>query len=685
MSLPKCEIIGASADSIKYLELHGIVLQSTAKTEVTLLGAPLHKVSIEKILTAKMGDLETLCNRLCLLPKHHSLFLLRNALAIPKLLYILRTSPCFHSSALNNYDNSLRQTLSTVLNIDIDDSRWQQASLPVRDGGLGIRSAVSLAPSAFLSSATSTANLVSQILPPRMKHISDVNIPVALDLWQSLAGSLAIAPSGDSACHQRSWDSPCCKAKADILLSSVSDIIDRARLLASRAPHSGDWLHALPLSAMGLKLEDEAVRIAVALRIGAPVVHEHRCICGALVGVNGHHGLHCQRSAGRQSRHKNVNNIIHKALQKAGISAILEPSGLCTADDRRPDGVSLIPWSKGKCLIWDFTCPDTLAPSHLSSTSTTVGSAAYLAEKNKLAKYIDLSSTYVVTPFAIETLGTWGKHGDNFIKQLGSRTAEVTHDLRSLTFLRQKIAIAVQRGNALSVLSTHRHLSHVQYNNHNKDMQDYIGNFISTVREDGKSGKYRDDTYQQTLEYRPVCREWQKAKSYQFEVDLVKPNSICHGTKPRYIPSTAMPDTVSIKGDGNCLFRSLSFVICGDQDFHGNIRSGIVDFMRRSDEVLKHSRSGECTIEQYLIDTQMDNDGVWGTEVEIFAAATMLRTPIYVFSLYGAHYQWLRFSPVPDSYGIIAVTDETDEDELHSGEAIYITNVGQHFEPVRFS
>ena len=33
--------------------------------------------------------------------------------------------------------------------------------------------------------------------------------------------------------------------------------------------HSGDWLHALPIAACGLSLDDEAIRVAVGLRLGS--------------------------------------------------------------------------------------------------------------------------------------------------------------------------------------------------------------------------------------------------------------------------------------------------------------------------------------------------------------------------------------------------------------------------------
>jgi len=41
----------------------------------------------------------------------------------------------------------------------------------------------------------------------------------------------------------------------------VADATQKARYLASMAPHSGDWLLALPITSCGLRLDDEAVRV----------------------------------------------------------------------------------------------------------------------------------------------------------------------------------------------------------------------------------------------------------------------------------------------------------------------------------------------------------------------------------------------------------------------------------------
>ena len=50
-------------------------------------------------------------------------------------------------------------------------------------GGLGIRSAVQLAPSAFLASAAATSDLVHLIVPPYLQSLSIPNVDEAKDLW----------------------------------------------------------------------------------------------------------------------------------------------------------------------------------------------------------------------------------------------------------------------------------------------------------------------------------------------------------------------------------------------------------------------------------------------------------------------------------------------------------------------
>lgn len=63
---------------------------------------------------------------------------------------------------------------------------------------------------------------------------------------------------------------------------------------AAAAPHNGDWLHALPISSCGLRPSDEAVRLAVALRLDSDGCVPHACICGAFVDGSGIHAIECR-------------------------------------------------------------------------------------------------------------------------------------------------------------------------------------------------------------------------------------------------------------------------------------------------------------------------------------------------------------------------------------------------------
>ena len=51
----------------------------------------------------------------------------------------------------------------------------------------------------------------------------------------------------------------------------------------------------------------------------------------------------------------------------------------------------------------------------------------------------------------METLGPWGPEASGFVSELGRRLAVATGDPRSGAFLKQKISIAVQRGNAFCI------------------------------------------------------------------------------------------------------------------------------------------------------------------------------------------------------------------------------------------
>lgn len=151
-------------------------------------------------------------------------------------------------------------------------------------------------------------------------------------------------------------------------------------------------------------------------------------------------------------RHNAVNDLIKRALVSANVPAMLEPTSLSRDDGKRPDGLTVLPWANGRCLVWDFTCPDTLAASHLNRAVMSPGAVANYAENRKSSKYSSLSANYCFVPVAVETLGAPGDEALAFFRDIGQRIAAATAEPRSFQFLMQRVSVAVQRGNAACIL-----------------------------------------------------------------------------------------------------------------------------------------------------------------------------------------------------------------------------------------
>jgi hypothetical protein len=138
--------------------------------------------------------------------------------------------------------------------------------------------------------------------------------------------------SGSAAGKQQAWDKAVVEAEFSILVNRYTNANHKARLIAAAAPHSGDWLHTLPIASCGLHLDNDSIRIAVGLRLGSALCQTHTCPCGATVDALGSHALSCKHNAGRIQRHAYINDLIYKALTRATVPAVKDPQGLVRVD-----------------------------------------------------------------------------------------------------------------------------------------------------------------------------------------------------------------------------------------------------------------------------------------------------------------------------------------------------------------
>ena len=449
----KCEIIFLNIEEREeILQDFRVVLPNLRVVELeeaSLLGAPLSPEQLVTSMNSKTQILRLMTERLKTIDPHQAIVLLKAAFSLPKILYTLRSCPAYRNrSILSEWDNVLRSTLSLIANVALPEDSWTQSTLPVDMGGLGLRRAEDVALPAFLSSVSAASSLVRIILTPL--GVAEPGNGDALDEWRDRAGPEAEFPEDIS--RQREWDRPMAAFQREMLLSQA-DQASRARLLAASAPRSGCWVNTIPVPALGTQLDPDSLRVAISLRIGARVCEPHTCRCGARADERGYHLLSCRLNAGRFPRHTALNDGVARALRKAGLPSVLEPPGLDRGDGKRPDRITIVPFSRGMSLCWDSTCVNTYAETALNHSALEPGAAASTAEESKRRKYRGLTDRFIFAPLGFETSGVFGPEAHKTIKDIGARLKRQTGEPKETLWLYQRLGLSIQRGNAATIIA----------------------------------------------------------------------------------------------------------------------------------------------------------------------------------------------------------------------------------------
>ena len=250
---------------------------------------------------------------------------------------------------------------------------------------------------------------------------------------------------------QKAWDIPRVQETYDTLLEGASDPRSRARLLAVATRESGAWLKTLPISSLGLRMDNDVVRTAVGVRLGVPLCRH----CRQEVDELATHGLSCIKSEGCHPCHAAINSIIQRSLAAAQIPSTLEPTGLIGSNGQCSDGVTIAPWKSRQPLVWDATCSDTYAASYVVQSTREARAVAELAEIKK-DKYLTIARTHHFVPVVVETSGAFGPDALQLFADIARRIRAVTREIKSRAYLFQRVSVALQQGNAAAVLGTAR-------------------------------------------------------------------------------------------------------------------------------------------------------------------------------------------------------------------------------------
>ena len=88
-------------------------------------------------------------------------------------------------------------------------------------------------------------------------------------------------------------------------------------------------------------------------------------------------------------------------------------------------------------------------------------------------------------------------------------------------------------------------------------------------------------------------------------------------------------DIVVIRGDGNCLFRSVAEQLEGNEEYYQKYREICVDYMINNKEVFIPFLEDSISIDEYI--EKISKDGEWGGNLEIYALSMALEVNFCIY------------------------------------------------------
>ena len=426
-----------------------------------LLGAPVGDFSFSRDIVD--DRILKIANLLDLLPSlnnsHVSFNLLRYCFSLPKFSYCLRTcEPSHLLPTYRHFDSLQYSTLGLLIGQSLGESARQQASLSVKLGGVGLRSAESHCSAAFISSVIHSQPIIDSLLtlplPPRPL---DSSFP----LLQAVTGNPTFT-SADLLPPEFTQNSLSKLIDQNTLahIRGEAGIRDSARLLSLSLPHAGDFLDVIPSPTLSLQLDSRSFGKAVAYRLGVKTMPAIPCPadhCDKLLDDKGDHAMHCRDDHGiRGGRHDRIRDQLFKEAQRAGFNPKREMPALIPGSQSRPADVFVEEWTDGRKMAFDISVISPTQEAIVDRAAFFPASAIEMRKTEKNRKHIDncRASGLHFEPLVVETFGGWDLAAVKILKSVAIQCAPRKGLAPALEIKRffQRLSIALQRGNATLLL-----------------------------------------------------------------------------------------------------------------------------------------------------------------------------------------------------------------------------------------
>ena len=441
----------------------GCGIKQVEEQGVKFLGAPIGSDEfIVQFVKKKVAKIKNITAQLPSLHQPHLEFvLLRSCLALPKIVFILRTTdPSKFWHLLRDFDFTTREAISRILGGAISDSSWQQATLPISMGGLGLRAAEDHAAAAFSISSLSSRPLLRSLLgQDEEAGLTALPAPILHQLTTKTGAEEMVSSEELQNLSQKMLS-----AKIDLnnqrllreSLLAAGSVREVARFnsVSLKDAHAGDWLSVVPSPGLNLLLRSSEFVAALRYRLGHPVFgSDGPCpACGQPSDRLGDHALNCAWQGERIARHNSLRDTLHNTAVKAALGPTKEGQYLLPGEGGKPADIFIPRHSGGKDAALDVTVINPLQTATVAQAAQTPGHALQVAHRRKMDKSWQPchNQGIVFLPLAVESLGAWHKAAITEVKKLGSSLARHTGEEETTTInhLFQQLSLALVKGNS---------------------------------------------------------------------------------------------------------------------------------------------------------------------------------------------------------------------------------------------
>jgi len=358
----------------------------------------------------------------------------------------------------------LQEAVQDLLGMGLSECVWEQVSLPIRLGGLGISDPHVLQPGARVAALLNLekhgaeavgvpANVLRTPSPDTQGTLHKLQLqlgPNMEPLASWLTGTVPLASATEQHATQKWWAEQVSDVQSQ-RLDAFGSARDRTRRACQKGPLATGWLRTLPNKALRTEIPDADYRLLLRWWLGLPIlpvgVTLPGCpLCRGSIDPFGDHFVCCELN-GCSQRHNAFRNAFHEMCVRYGIA--VEKEAECLAG-RRPADILLLQWSRGQHVAVDFVCTH---PVGLAQHPLVVDNASRhcnLAEAKKVQANGPSCEAkgWGFSPFA---LSTWGGLGSSAKAVLFEVTKRATADLRgwpktqALLEIRDALSVALMR------------------------------------------------------------------------------------------------------------------------------------------------------------------------------------------------------------------------------------------------